>query len=67
MYTLEEIKKITDEKELENVILRMVNKKTELLLEDLSATKERKQEIKEELQELERITDYFVKDMIKNF
>ena len=67
MYTLEEIKKITDEKELENVILRMVNKKTELLLEDLSATNERKQEIKEELKELERITDYFVKDMIKNF
>ncbi len=58
MYKLEDIKKIEDEKDLESIILKIVDLKTGLVLEHMKADTARQAEIKKEIKELGAISDY---------
>lgn len=63
MYKLEDVKQITNEDELESIILKVMDSKTGLVLEHMKADDTRKAQIKKEIAELDAISDYITNEL----
>lgn len=58
MYKLEDVKQITNEDELESIILKVMDYKTGLVLEHMKADDTRQAQIKKEIAEIDAISEY---------